>query len=267
MKTFFNTVVAVGWFAAALTVCADEKLPTLKAGSEVYSNVTVWRVTATDLYFVHAQGMSNAKLKSLDPEMQRHFHFDPAKAENTEKNRIEANARYRAEAAAREGAAAKSPPMEDESRQEALEEGDMVVPKLHAKSFMGQPAPRFVVEKWLAGPPNPAGKFVLIDFWATWCRPCRESIPHLKALHAKFKDRLVIIGLSNETEAAVRKMTSPHIDYFVAIDTQERMKRAVEVRGIQHAMLIDPQGIVRFEGHPGYLQEKGLERLLAKYSN
>jgi hypothetical protein len=40
----------------------------------------------------------------------------------------------------------------------------------------------------------------------------------------------------------------------------------VEVQGIPHAMLMDPEGIVRFEGQPVYLQEQGLERLIAKYS-
>jgi hypothetical protein len=62
-------------------------------------------------------------------------------------------------------------------------------------------------------------------------------------------------------------MKSPKIDYHVAIDPRATTKRAVEVRGIPHAMLIDPKGIVRFEGHPGYLSADGVAGLLAKYSN
>ena len=45
---------------------------------------------------------------------------------------------------------------------------------------------------------------VLVDFGATWCGPCRQSIPHLNALQAKFKDRLVVIGLSAGMRLATR---------------------------------------------------------------
>ena len=64
-----------------LPVCADEQFPVLKVGGdEVYSNVTVTSVSATDIYFTHANGIGNAKIKNLDPALQQHFHFDPAKA-------------------------------------------------------------------------------------------------------------------------------------------------------------------------------------------
>jgi hypothetical protein len=62
-------------------------------------------------------------------------------------------------------------------------------------------------------------------------------------------------------------MTSPKIDYYVGIDTQARTMRMVEVKGIPHAMLMDPKGIVRFEGMPEYLTEDGLARLIAKYAD
>src|SRR5437870_10981229 len=58
----------------------EERFPTFKVGSETYTKVTVTSVTATDLYFTHSRGMGTAKLKDLEPEMQQHFHFDPAKA-------------------------------------------------------------------------------------------------------------------------------------------------------------------------------------------
>lgn len=64
----------------AASAPAEEKLPTLRVGSDTYSNVTVTKVTATNIFFISNQGLTNAALKNLDPAWQKHFHFDPAKA-------------------------------------------------------------------------------------------------------------------------------------------------------------------------------------------
>ena len=61
-------------------------------------------------------------------------------------------------------------------------------------------------------------------------------------------------------------MKNPRIDYAIAIDTQHRTKSEAEVRAIPHTLLIDPNGIVRFEGHPAYLNEQNLEMLLARFA-
>src|SRR4051812_26135981 len=81
--------------------------------------------------------------------------------------------------------------------------------ELWGQSVLNQKAPENGVEKWLTGQPETKGKFVLIDFWATWCPPCRESIPELNEIQRKFAGKLVVIGLSDETEARVRAMTTP----------------------------------------------------------
>jgi len=140
--------------------------------------------------------------------------------------------------------------------------------KLWAKSVLGQKAPEFVVEKWLTAEPSTKGKFVLIDFWATWCPPCRKAIPELNAFQKKFAGKLVVIGVSDESEDAVKKLTNPTIEYASAIDPKARMKKVLEVTGIPHCIIIDPQGIVRWEGFPflaGHeLTEKVVEDILAK---
>lgn len=56
------------------TLLADKKMASLNVGNKTYSNVTITKVTATDIFFTSDQGMGNAKLKNLDPELQDHFH-------------------------------------------------------------------------------------------------------------------------------------------------------------------------------------------------
>ena len=248
----------------------DEKLAVLKAGSMTYSNVTVTSVSATDIYFSHSLGIGNAKLKNLEPEVQKLFHFNATKAAEKEQQQIQANAAYTT--AAREAkpvrpqTGANEEPAPTPINAAGSPEG--IAPhQIHAKSFLNQPAPAIQTEKWLWGEPDTRGKFVLVDFWATWCQPCRRAIPGLNVLSHKFQDKHVVIGLSDEPEQKVRGMTSPKIDYFVAVDTQRRSSREVAVTGIPHALLIDPQGIVRFEGMPHYLGEASLAKLIAKYGN
>lgn len=252
---------------AATVAFADETLPRLQVGDDVYTNVTVTSVSATDVYFSFKGGMGNAKLKNLSPELQRHFHFNATNAAQVELAQREADARFRSDLANRKPVAKKEiPPAEPASETAADADGDPVVPKLYAKSVRGQHSPRIFVDQWLTPAPNVDGKFVLVDFWATWCGPCRAAIPHLNALQAKFKDRLVVIGLSDESPEDMRKMSSPTVNYFVGTDPQARTMRALEVRGIPHAILLDPNGIVRFEGMPSYLNEAALGRLLDKYA-
>ena len=142
--------------------------------------------------------------------------------------------------------------------------------RLWAKSFLNQKAPELVVEHWLSKTPDTHGKFVLVDFWATWCDPCRMAIPELNDLHKTFGDKLVVIGLSDESEDKIHAMKNPKIDYFVVTDTQARMKKQVGVHGIPHVIIIDPHGIVRWEGYPllqGYeLTPAVVKDVLQKYS-
>ena len=125
--------------------------------------------------------------------------------------------------------------------------------RLWADSWRWAKGPEFVVEKWLTDQPETKGKYVLIEFWATWCGPCRRSIPLLNGFHKKFGDELVVIGVSEETEADVRKMKEPKLDFYCAVDTQKRMKDKLGVWGIPHLIIIEPDGYVIWEGFP--LQE------------
>jgi len=253
--------------AEILLIRADEKLPSLQIGSEIYSNVTVTTVTATDIYFIHTKGMGNTKLKRLSPELQKQFKFDAAKSDATERAQAEATASFLRQAATNRAAVRPSNPEQEEIDAPSEDEnGELVATKLYAASFRGQRPPQIIVDEWLTSPPDITNKFVLVDIWASWAEPARETIPHLNQLQAHFKEKLVVIGLSNESLDEVRKMTTPPIHYSVGTDTQGRTLSALQVRAIPHAILIDPSGIVRYEGHAKHLDAGHLEKLLAKYS-
>ena len=90
----FDFLIFIDLILMTSVVCGEEKLPVLKVGSETYSNVTVTKVSATDIYFVFDKGMANAKLKNLDPALQNHFHYDAAKVAATEQEQKAATAQY-----------------------------------------------------------------------------------------------------------------------------------------------------------------------------
>jgi len=125
---------------------------------------------------------------------------------------------------------------------------------LYAKNdFRGKQAPKFVVEQWLnQANPNMKGKVLVVDFWATWCGPCRALIPEVNDWAAKFKKDVVFVGVSDEAEKTVSVfMEKTKMNYSVAIDTQKRMSKELGVQGIPHVMIVTPDGIVRWQGFPG----------------
>lgn len=258
------TILSGGWLSA---ISADQKLPTLQVGPDIYTNVTVTTVTATDIYFTHAKGMGNARLKLLPPELQKRFNFDSAKSDAVEKAQAEATANYLRQAATNRLATVK--PEDGREELEAPTEdanGELVAAKLYAASFRGQRSPTIFVAEWVTPPPDNTNKFVLVDFWTSWADTAREAIPHLNDLHARFKDRVVILGLSNEPIEELQKMATPRILYSVGTDTQGRTFSAYQLKAIPHSVLIDSSGIVRYEGHSKHLDAAYLEKLIARYS-
>ncbi len=111
------------------------------------------------------------------------------------------------------------------------------------------------------------GKVVVLEFWATWCVPCKLSIPHIIKLYKTYKDKkIVFISLTDEKKSAVNKWLkeNPKLAMPFAIACGSKNLADYGGRGIPHAVVIDKQGIIRFSGHP-VRYRKDLEAALKKY--
>ncbi len=102
-------------------------------------------------------------------------------------------------------------------------------------------------------------KVYIVEYWATWCAPCKASIPHLTKLQKKYEDEgLVIIGISDETLKKVQEFTARMGDtmgYRVAIDpggrkTKRKYAEPFDVNSIPWAVVIDKAGRIMWHGHP-----------------
>jgi len=148
---------------------------------------------------------------------------------------------------------------------------------------VGDAAPKLQVSSWVQGDPVKSfekDKVYIVEFWATWCGPCRVSIPHLNELHTKYKDKgVIVIGQNvwenNPGEVApfVKKM-GKDMTYRVALDELAGGKAdngkmaktwmtAAGQNGIPAAFVIDKAGKIAWIGHPMSLTESLLDQVVA----
>jgi len=88
------------------------------------------------------------------------------------------------------------------------------------------------------------GKVVLVNFWATWCPPCRKEMPDLQALYDKYKDRgFLVLSISDEESAKVSPFIAERkITYPVLLDPGRKVNEAFVVEGIPKSFVYDREG-------------------------
>jgi peroxiredoxin/outer membrane lipoprotein-sorting protein len=110
------------------------------------------------------------------------------------------------------------------------------------------------------------GKVVLLDFWATWCGPCRIEMPNIQKIHHEFKDKgLVVLGI-NQGETA--KVVQPFLkrngfDFRILLDQARSVSQKYQVSGIPTRFIIDKEGTIRAH-FVGVRDEATLREALAK---
>ena len=98
------------------------------------------------------------------------------------------------------------------------------------------------------------GKYVLVDFWASWCGPCRGDIPNIKKVYAEFKDKgLEVVGVSidHSDEAWKKALEEEKLDYLQLSDPKSVTSKLYNYNGIPFIILISPEGIILNKGLRG----------------
>ncbi|MEI7840603.1 MAG: TlpA disulfide reductase family protein [Methylococcaceae bacterium] len=141
---------------------------------------------------------------------------------------------------------------------------------------VGQPAPQFTLPTLKTDSPTPlkqfAGKVIYLDFWASWCAPCKTSFPLLNKLHQKLKAQgfeVVAINLDEDKTLGEKFLQEVPVDFTVLRDAKGEWADQYVVESMPTSFIIDKNGIVQ-KIHHGFVSDdiKELEakitELLAK---
>ena len=101
------------------------------------------------------------------------------------------------------------------------------------------------------------GKIVIVDFWASWCKPCAESFPVMDELQKKFGDRVVVLAVNVDEQAAnMDKFLKRHpVTFTVVRDAGQKLVAVVSPETMPTSFILDGESKVRFL-HNGFHGEK-----------
>ena len=121
----------------------------------------------------------------------------------------------------------------------------------------GAPAPTFQLSSNAGKPVALAdlkGQIVLLNFWASWCGPCRQEMPILEQLNRQYHAKgVTLLGVNVEPDsaAAVNWLKATPVTFPILFDTDSKVSQLYEVAGMPNTVIIDRKGVVRYI-HRGY---------------
>jgi peroxiredoxin len=110
------------------------------------------------------------------------------------------------------------------------------------------------------------GSVVLVNFWATWCPPCRDEIPHFEEAYRAHKDEgFVVLGVNYQESAAEveRFVERLGVTYPILLDESGMVAKEYRAVGLPTSVFVDRDGVIQVR-HSGYLSEGQLEQYLSK---
>jgi cytochrome c biogenesis protein CcmG, thiol:disulfide interchange protein DsbE len=123
--------------------------------------------------------------------------------------------------------------------------------------LLGAPAPEFELREVSGGGDQSlaahAGKVVIVDFWATWCQPCKQSFPSYQKLVQRLNGELVVVAISQDDEATgiAAFVSETGAKFPVVWDDGKAVAKSYDPPTMPTAFVVDKSGIIRFV-HVGY---------------
>ena len=98
---------------------------------------------------------------------------------------------------------------------------------------------------------NYRGKVVLVDFWASWCEPCKVAMPFYQELQKQFPEKLVVLGVSldEDREALHAALRKRPVDFKILHDPSGKIAEYFSVEAMPSSFILDAKGRVQFEHH------------------
>jgi thiol-disulfide isomerase/thioredoxin len=131
------------------------------------------------------------------------------------------------------------------------------------KNNVGQTLPDLELN-YLDQKPDLKGKALILEFWATWCEPCRDGIPILNETYKTYKDQgLEIVGITKDDAATVRGFSKEiPIKFPVALDPTNSVAGLLGITIIPHTIIVNRSGRITWEGTPATMQPGDVETAL-----